>query len=313
VSFCLGIVGLLGARLILVDDKPVHAKRGEPFDFVGTTTFAFGLTMLLLALTAGQKGLWNHPLVQAGFVLAALFIASFVLWEARTPHPLLDLALFRIRLFAAGNIARLSSFVSVSMNQLLMPFFLQLALGLDTLQSGVLVATASVGLGVLSPFTGYLSDRIGARLLSSAGLTLMAVAFFTLGMLDLDASRLDVALRLGLLGVGFGLFQTPNNNALMSSLPPDRLGVGSSFLSIVRSLGLSVGVATASAIVNARLVAVTGRTSLEALGKASASDHSGALLAAFISGYRYACWTSVAICLVGAVAASVRAVRPVGD
>ncbi|HEY6197869.1 MAG TPA: MFS transporter [Candidatus Binatia bacterium] len=313
VSSSLGVVGLLGARFILLDDKPAHAKRGEPFDFVGTATFAVGLTMLLLALTAGQKGLWNHPLVQAGFVLAALFIASFILWEARTPHPLLDLALFRIRLFAAGNFARLSSFVSVSMNQLLMPFFLQLALGLDTFQSGLLVATASIGLGVLSPFTGYLSDRIGARLLSSAGLTLMALAFFTLGMLDLDASRLDVALRLGLLGVGFGLFQTPNNNALMSSLPADRLGVGSSFLSIVRSLGLSVGVATASAIVNARLIAITGRTSLDALGKASASEHSGALLAAFISGYRYACWTSVAICLVGAVAASVRAGRPVGD
>ncbi|HEY1372436.1 MAG TPA: MFS transporter [Candidatus Binatia bacterium] len=313
VSCCLGVIGLLGARFILLDDKPAHATRGQPFDYIGTATFAVGLTMLLLALTAGQKGLWSHPLVHAGFFLAAVFISGFLLWEARTPHPLLDLALFRIRLFTAGNIARLSSFVSASMNQLLMPFFLQLALGLDTFQSGLLVATASIGLGVLSPFTGYLSDRIGARLLSSAGLALMAVAYFSLGMLDLDASSLDVGLRLGFVGVGFGLFQTPNNNALMSSLPPDRLGVGSSFLSIVRSLGLSVGVATASAIVNAKLIAVSGRTSLDALGKPGATENSGALLTAFISGYRYACWTSVAICIVGAVAASVRAARPGAD
>ncbi|HEY1266010.1 MAG TPA: hypothetical protein VGH16_02055, partial [Candidatus Binatia bacterium] len=138
-------------------------------------------------------------------------------------------------------------------------------------------------------------------------------AYFSLGMLDLDASRLDVALRLGFVGVGFGLFQTPNNNALMSSLPHDRLGVGSSFLSIVRSLGLSVGVATASAIVNAKLIAVSGRTALDALGKTAAAENSGALLAAFLSGYRYACWTSVAICLVGAVAASLRATRPAQD
>ncbi len=309
VSSCLGVIGLLGARFILLDDEPAQIKRGEPFDFVGTATFAFGLTMLLLALTAGQKGFWNDSLVHAGLLLAALSIAGFIFWERRTTHPLLDLALFRIRLFAAGNIARLSSFVSVSMNQLLMPFLLQLALGLDTFQSGLLIATASIGLGVLSPFTGYLSDQIGARLLSSAGLALMAVAFFTLGTLDLGTSRFDVALRLGLLGVGFGLFQTPNNNALMSSLPPNRLGVGSSFLSIVRSLGLSIGVATASAIVNARLVAVTGQTSLDALAKAAPIESSAPPLAAFLQGYRYACWISVAICLAGAVAASVRAER----
>jgi hypothetical protein len=105
--------------------------------------------------------------------------------------------------------------------------------------------------------------------------------------------------------VGLGLFQTPNINALMSSIPPERLGVGSSFLSIVRSLGLSIGVATASAIVSARLVAVTGQTSLDALRTVGIAEKSGPLLTAFLQGYRYACWTAVVICLVGAAAAAI--------
>jgi EmrB/QacA subfamily drug resistance transporter len=308
VSFCLGIVGLLGSRLILRDEKPAarDAKTNEPFDFVGTVTFALSLTSLLLALTAGQKGLWHTPLVRSEFALAALSLASFLWWESRARHPLLDLALFRIRLFAAGNVARLTSFVALSMNQLLMPFFLQLGLGFDTLRAGLLMATASVGLGVLSPFTGWLSDRIGARLLSSAGLALMGISFLSLAYLNLGTSRAEIALRLALLGVGWGLFQTPNNNSLMSSIPLERLGVGSSFLSIVRSLGISIGVATASAIVSSRLLAVTGQTSLDALSRSAVpGGNSGPILSAFMQGYRYTCITAVGLCVVGALAASV--------
>ncbi|HEY3304420.1 MAG TPA: MFS transporter [Candidatus Binatia bacterium] len=305
VSFCLGTVGLLGARLILFDEKAgaPAAKTNEPFDFLGTATFALSLTALLLALTAGQKGFWHTPLVRSELALAALSLVVFIWWESRTPHPLLDLGLFRIRMFAAGNLARLMSFVTVSMNQLLMPFFLQLGLGLDTLRAGLLLATASVGLGILSPFTGWLSDRIGARLLSSAGLALMGLSFLSLGFLDLGASSADIVLRLSLLGIGLGLFQTPINNSLMSSIPRDRLGVGSSFLSIVRSLGISIGVATASAIVSARLVAVTGQTSLDALRSAGPVRNGAVLLSAFMQGYRTTCLTAAFLCLLGALAA----------
>ncbi len=309
VSFCLGVVGFLGARLILLDEKAgaSDARTKEPFDFVGTATFALSLAALLLGLTSGQKGLWHTALVRAELALAALSLAVFIWWERRARFPLLDLALFRIRLFAAGNVARLTSFVALSMNQLLMPFFLQLGLGLDTLRAGLLMATASVGLGVLSPFTGWLSDRTGARLLSAVGLALMGISFLSLRSLDLGAATADIVLRLSLLGVGLGLFQTPNNNALMSSIPRERLGVGSSFLSIVRSLGLSIGVATASAIMSARLVAATGQTSLDSLRSPAPTASRALLLGAFMDGYRVVCLTAAALCFLGALAASMQA------
>jgi hypothetical protein len=102
------------------------------------------------------------------------------------------------------------------------------------------------------------------------------------------------------LGLGLGIFQTPNNNALMSSIPRERLGVGSSFLSVVRSLGHSAGVALATAIISARLLAVTGRDAVDDLKSATVIG-AGAVVPAFMEGFRYAFLIAAALCLVGAV------------
>jgi hypothetical protein len=106
-----------------------------------------------------------------------------------------------------------------------------------------------------------------------------------------------------------GIFQTPNNNLLMSSVPRHRLGVGSSVLSIVRSLGYSVGAALAAAIVSARLAAATGQTSLQFLSSETARDGHSAALAAFISGFDIACLVAALLCFVGAAISAVRVSR----
>jgi hypothetical protein len=103
-----------------------------------------------------------------------------------------------------------------------------------------------------------------------------------------------------------GLFQTPNNNLLMSSLPRHRLGVGSSFLSIVRSLGNSVGAALAATLVSAQLLAVTGRTSLQHLGGNLAAEDGASVLAAFLQGFHYTYLLAAALCLTGALLSAIR-------
>jgi hypothetical protein len=119
-----------------------------------------------------------------------------------------------------------------------------------------------------------------------------------LAFVSIDAAPLDLILRLGLLGIGLGIFQTPNNNSLMSSIPRQRLGVGSSFLSVVRSLGHSAGAALATTIVSARLMALTGQSTLRDLQGAAGSSLT---LPAFMEGFRYAFLTAALLCLVGAV------------
>jgi hypothetical protein len=103
-----------------------------------------------------------------------------------------------------------------------------------------------------------------------------------------------------------GLFQTPNNNLLMSSLPRQRLGVGSSFLAIVRSLGNSVGAALAAALVSAQLLAVTGGISLQDLGGHLGTENAGDVLVAFLQGFYYAYLTAAALCLAGALLSAIR-------
>jgi hypothetical protein len=111
-----------------------------------------------------------------------------------------------------------------------------------------------------------------------------------------------------MVGIGMGLFQTPNNNLLMTAVPRHRLGVGSAFLSIVRSLGYSIGTALATTIVGAQLTA-TGASSLQSFAKQLAADGSAIGLAAFMRGFQFACLTAAALCFVGAAISAVRVSR----
>ena len=298
----LSFFGFTAACYLLRDDGQGSGQQGfkETFDFAGAVSFGAGISALLLGLTAGQKAGWTSVLTLSELGLGLATLIFFIRWEAGNRFPLLDLRLFRIRAFTYGNIARLISFMVISLNNLVMPFFLQLAIGLDPLQAGLLVAPTPLGLALLAPLAGWLSEKVSVRLLTAVGLTVKAIACVFLAYLSVDASSLDLVLKLGLLGLGLGIFQTPNNNSLMSSIPRERLGVGSSFLSVVRSLGHSAGAALATAIISARLLAITGQDAVHDLKSATATGGS-AILPAFMEGFRYAFLTAAVLCLVGAV------------
>ena len=308
---CLAFLGFTAACYLLGDEAHGPDRQGakESFDFAGAVTFAVGISALLLGVTAGEKAGWTSVLTLSELGLGLATLIFFVKWETGTRFPLLDLRLFRIRAFSYGNIARLISFMVISLNNLVMPFFLQLAMGLDPLRAGLLVAPTPLGLALLAPIAGWLSDRVSVRLLTASGLTVKAVACVLLAYASLDATYFDLVMRLGLLGLGLGIFQTPNNNSLMSSIPRERLGVGSSFLSVVRSLGHSAGAALATAIISARLLALTGQDAVHDLKSATATAGS-AILPAFMEGFRYAFLTAAALCIAGAVISALPVENP---
>jgi MFS family permease len=282
----LSFFGFTAACYLLRDDTQESARQdpSETFDFAGAVSFGVGMSALLLGLTAGQKAGWTSVVTLTELALGLVTLIFFVRCETGNRFPLLDLGLFRIRAFTYGNIARLISFMVISLSNLVMPFFLQLGIGLDPLQAGLLVAPTPLGLALLAPLAGWLSEKISVRLLTAVGLTVTAIACVVLAYLSVNASSLDLVMRLGLLGLGLGIFQTPNNNSLMSSIPRQRLGVGSSFLSVVRSLGHSAGAALASAIISARLLAITGQDAVHDLKSATAAGGS-AILPAFMEGF----------------------------
>jgi MFS family permease len=175
-----------------------------------------------------------------------------------------------------------------------MPFYLQQLRGYTPSQAGMIMTAVPLTMMVVAPFSGWLSDRIGSIVLSSTGLTVSAAAFLWLSGLDANSAAREVMLRLILLGIGSGLFQSPNNSAAMGAVPRHRLGIASGLLVMMRNMGMVTGMAVASAVFSGRM----------AMYSAHLAGHPGpaAFLAALGDTYRVAAGISA----VGVVTSLVR-------
>ena len=312
VSSALAMGGFAAARMLLPPEsfQPSVAKgtEKEPFDLIGALSFACCISLILFGLAAAQKGGWQSPLAIVCLIAGFALLFFFIHWERRARAPLLDLGLFRIPAFTLGNVARWISFITMSVSILLMPFYLQFALGLDPLRAGFLVAPTPLAMALLAPVTGWMSERFAAERLCAAGLAVSGCAFVLMSFLSPVSASVEIIVCLGLVGIGMGLFQTPNNNLLMTAVPRHRLGVGSAFLSIVRSLGYSIGAALATTIVGAQLAA-TGNSSLQSFAQQLGTDGSDIGLTAFMRGFHFACLTAAVLCFFGALISAVRVSR----
>ncbi len=254
-------IGALGIWLSLVSlpaDKP--AERHEGFDYLGAILLLASLFGLLLGLTEAPSWGWTDWRIIG---LLALFIvagALFIFWEQHTLSPMLRLSIFRSASFSFSLLAALILFCSLSFNLLLMPFFLQLVRGFDQQATGFVLISLPIALSLASPISGRLSDRIGARGLTIAGLILIVMGLLGLAWSS-DTSPL--LLTIGFLvvtGAGIGLFQSPNNSTVMGNAPPEALGVAGGLLAVVRTLGQTSGIAIAGSVWSSRVTAIAGRS-----------------------------------------------------
>ncbi len=305
-----GLVGLIMTTTIL-NEQLVSPTLGQKksFDFLGAALIIIGLSALLLGLTTGQAGRWGTPLVVFELALAAFTLTLVPIWEAKTAQPLIDLTLFHNRLFSFGNLAGFLSFLAISTNAFLMPFFLQLALGYSPLEAGLLMTPTALTIAVVAPISGWLSERTDPRILSTLGLAINSGALFWLSLLKVQSGYHDVLIRLVLLGIGQGLFQSPNNSSVMGSVSRHNLGIAGGFLSLMRSVGQVVGIALAGSILAGTMVNVTGQASLQALHAADSAAQRAPVLAAFMHGMYHAYLVAALICFLGMWTSLVRGKR----
>ncbi|MDA8218307.1 MAG: DHA2 family efflux MFS transporter permease subunit [Dehalococcoidales bacterium] len=279
----IGVIGSLAALLIL-DERTVSVgqqRGGQRFDLLGAGISIVALTALLIALNAGPEVGWTSFTVLALFVGFLVLMIVFVVVEARVEQPMVNLALFRRADFSAGLVAGLFGFMGIAANAFLMPFYLQLVLGYPAVVAGLLMSPTSFAALVVSPISGWTSDRIGYRLLTTVGIAIFAVALGLLSTLTVGTHYLYVLYWLLLLGFGWGLFLAPNNSSIMGTVPRDQLGMGSGLLALVRNLGLVVGVAVTNAFLLSSIASVSGQASLGALelSKVSGAEDRDLLLA----------------------------------
>jgi EmrB/QacA subfamily drug resistance transporter len=205
-------------RLKELSKRPV----GEKFDWLGSILYCAGLLSVLFALGIGDPtSTGNLAIAGAGF---ALFLAVIFV-ERRQKHPTLDLSLFKIRLFAAGNLTGFLNSMAFNCGPFLRSLYLQLVLGYSAFKAGLLLIPMEIVVLALSPISGRLADRYGSRVLSSMGLALNASALFWFSTLNEKSSYSAVLVSLILFGLGRALFTSPNSSSVMGSVPAEKRGV----------------------------------------------------------------------------------------
>jgi EmrB/QacA subfamily drug resistance transporter len=243
----IGIIGI-GTALRLLRE-PLRPKWSrQQFDPLGAILLSISVSCLMLALSFGQEAGWRSGVIIGLFVAAVAVLAVFIVHERRVAQPIVDFSLFRNRLFTAAIASSFLCFLSLFAVMFLMPFYLEELLALPVNLAGLLMTAVPLTIAVVAPLSGWLSDRLGSRLLSSAGMAIVCLGLWLLSRLTSEVSIFDLVWPLVVTGFGQALFQPPNNNAILSSVPPQRLGIASGFLSTVRVLGQSSSVALSGAI-----------------------------------------------------------------
>ena len=248
-----GIIGTVWAYLML---RETGIRQKARIDWLGNITFAAGLLLLLVGITYGIKPYgssnmgWASPFVIGAIAAGIAALAAFVVIELRVKDPMFELRLFKIRAFAAGNLAVLLSSIANGGLQFMLIMWLQgiwLPLHgynyVDTpLWAGIYMLPLTVGFLVSGPFFGRLSDRYGARPFATAGMLLAALSFLLLMALPADFFYPWFAAVLFLNGLSFGMFAAPNTAAIMNSVPARNRGIASGMRGTMQSIGLPLSI-----------------------------------------------------------------------
>ncbi|MFF4044932.1 MFS transporter [Streptomyces sp. NPDC001816] len=255
VSVPVSVTGTIWSYLSL--RETAAGGRGR-IDWLGNITFATGAGILLAGVTYGIQPYgghatgWTNPWVRAGLIGGVLLLLGFCVTETRVAEPMFRLSLFRVRAFAAGNLAALLTAIARGGLQFMLIIWLQgiwLPLhGYDfedtPLWAGIFMLPLTLGFLIAGPVSGYLSDRFGARLFSTAGLIVVAGSFLGLLALPVNFAYGPFATLLFLNGFGQGMFSAPNTSSVMGSVPARYRGVASGMRSTFQNSGtaLSIGV-----------------------------------------------------------------------
>lgn len=257
VNLPIGIVGTWTAWKFVPDVPPPGNQR---FDFLGAGVFFVTLISIMLSLTLAQERGFSDPIVEGLLVTFVVGLVAFIAIERRVDQPMLDLRLFEDHLLTINLVNGFLVFVSIAGLLVLLPFYLQDVLGYEVRTMGQLLAVIPLGLGIAAPISGAWSDRIGPRPVLVIGLVVMVGGFLALTRLGTDTSALQYLVLAFPIGVGIGIFQSPNNSAVMGSVPSNRLGVTSGMLSITRMTGQIAGIAVLGALWSGRVAARSGFT-----------------------------------------------------
>jgi EmrB/QacA subfamily drug resistance transporter len=243
VPICL--MGLLTSFRVL---PRAISRAGGRFDPAGALLFAVGLGALTLGLSFGSEWGWASWRLIGCLGLAVSALGAAVIVERRVHDPIIDLGLLRNRVFASALFSFVLCMLALFAVSFLLPFYLEELHGFSTAEAGLLLTPLPLAIAVVAPLSGSLADRFGSRWLAPGGLAVACLGLLLLAQLGPDSSTWDLIWRLIVTGIGQGLFQSPNNRAMMAATPTALAGVASGLQPTARVVGQVLSVALAGAI-----------------------------------------------------------------
>ena len=259
------VVGLIMVRILLKKEPTKESK--EKFDIPGAVTFFLALVCLLFVLTQGQRWGWSSPWIIGLGGLGLLFLVSFFIAEKKVAHPVLDLSIFKNRLFSISVVSHIFLYIANTTVNFAMPFFLIGGLGFTASKAGLLLVTIPALTLLLSPISGKLSDRLGTMVLCGLGFVLSALGIILLRSADMETTTVTVVLYLIIIGVGMGIFVTPNTSAIIGAVPARMLGSASAMVGTLRHIGMSMGLAIAGSVFAASRSSHAVRLTADGIGE----------------------------------------------
>ena len=290
----LGLAGAAWAALVLKEMSGRDEERG--LDLVGTATFVVGLTGLVLALSKGGLSGWNNALVIGGFAAAIVLLPLFFVVERHGRSPMLDLSLFQNRMFSAAAAAAFINGLSRFALMFLFVFYFQGPQGQSPIMAGLELAPMAIGMLIASPLAGIAADRRGSRGIAALGMVVTALGIAGMTTLEAHTPYVWSALWLAIVGVGSGMFNSPNTAAMMGVVPVHRRGIAAATRMMLQNTGAVISIAFVMAVVTA---AVPTRVLFEIFSGLT-SGLSSEQLAPFIANLHMALWTLAGISLLGA-------------
>ncbi|HEV2579782.1 MAG TPA: MFS transporter [Ktedonobacteraceae bacterium] len=237
----LGVFGALWGMWRL--REPVRPLERQPIDWFGAVSLSIGLGGLLLGLSMLAFPILSQQVTYALLIVGVLSLVAFIVFEPRIRIPLIQLRLFRSRLFALANLSGLFNGIARGAVLFLLIFFLQGPYGQNPLAAGLMLVPFGAAFMAIGPLSGRLSDYVGSRVLTPIGLSISAIALFALTTIDQHTPYWLLAIYMLLMGGGSGLFMSPNTNAIMSSVEPHTRGAAAGILNMLNNTGQMLSIA----------------------------------------------------------------------
>ncbi|WP_411168516.1 MFS transporter [Clostridium sp. MB05] len=245
INIPIGILVYIGVIKVLNFKK---VKEKVPFDIKGTILFMISVILLFTSINFGQSIGYTNPIIIGAFIISCLLLFIFIKIEKKIENPMLDISIFKNKLFSLSIFCGFTSFVSIGAINIILPFYYQDVLKLTPSAAGLMMTVSPIILAIVAPLSGYLSDKIGSERISFLGLSILTFGIFSLTILTENTSLLVVAIVVGLLSLGSGIFQSPNNSLIMSTVDKTKLGIAGSINGLVRNIGTTTGIALSTSL-----------------------------------------------------------------